>query len=105
MILARAFQDYGAYVVDDAAWPVYAISTELSPDGRVEDEFEAIWGFSMTPESRDTPWARDMDRIFLNLSVVDNWDEATWQEAAASNGAPGAGGGAPRTAWAPDFAP
>jgi hypothetical protein len=26
----------------------------------------------MTPQSKDTPWARDMDKIFLNLHVVIN---------------------------------
>lgn len=71
-ILAKAFQDYGAYVVDDTYWDVYAIITEWSPDGRVKDEFEEKWGFSMTPSSLDTPWARDIRKIFINLYVVDN---------------------------------
>lgn len=71
-MLAQAFQDYGAYIVDDTAWDVYAIITEWGPDGRVKDEFEEAWGFSMTPGDKDTPWGRDMDRIFLNLHVVDN---------------------------------
>ncbi len=71
-ILARAFQNYGAYIVDDTYWDVYAIVTEWSPDGRFSDEFENQWGFSFTPSSKNTPWARDMDRIFLNLFIVDN---------------------------------
>jgi hypothetical protein len=69
-MLALAFQDYGAYVVDDTAWDVYALVTEWGPAGRVRDEFERDWGMKMT--GQDTPWARDMDRIFQNLHVVVN---------------------------------
>jgi hypothetical protein len=71
-ILAQAFRDYGAYIVDDTAWDVYAIVTEWGPDGRVADEFEKKWGFSMKQSSKETPWSRDMDRIFLNLHIVVN---------------------------------
>src|SRR2546426_53567 len=104
-ILAHAFQDYGAYTVDDAAWSVYAVATEYSPSGKVDDEFGAAWNFTISPASRDVPWARDMDRIFGALAVVDNWDASTWQTVSASNGTLGAGLGAPRVAWAPDFGP
>jgi hypothetical protein len=102
-ILARAFQDYGAYAVDDTAWSVYAIETEFGPQGRVEDEFSAAWGFPIDPASKTVPWARDMDRLFGALNVVDNWDEAQWLAVSSSNGAQGAGGGAPRVGWAPEF--
>jgi hypothetical protein len=71
-ILAQAFRDYGAYIVDDTAWDVYAIVTEWGPDGRVVDEFEKKWGFSMKQSSKETPWSRDMDRIFMNLHIVVN---------------------------------
>jgi hypothetical protein len=71
-ILAQAFQDYGAYIVDNTAWDVYAIVTEWGPDGRVTDEFEKKWGFSMKQSSKETPWSRDMDKIFLNLHIVVN---------------------------------
>ena len=104
-ILAHTFQDYGGYTVDDAAWSVYAIATEYSPSGKVDDEFTTAWGFPISPLSRDVPWARDMDRIFGALNVVDNWDAATWQTVSASNGTQGAGGGTPRVPWAPDFGP
>lgn len=70
--LARAFRDYGAYVVDDTAWDVYALVTEWGPAGRVKGEFKTAWGFEINPRSRDNPWSRDMDRIFTNLHVVDN---------------------------------
>lgn len=71
-ILAQAFQDYGAYIVDDTAWDVYAIVTEWSPEGRFAEEFKKNWGISFSESNKNTPWARDMDRIFLNLHVVDN---------------------------------
>ncbi|HEX9244831.1 MAG TPA: hypothetical protein VGA35_01600, partial [bacterium] len=102
-ILAHAFQDYGGYTVDDTAWSVYALSTEYSPSGKVDTEFQSAWGFPISPASRAVPWARDMDRIFGALSVVDNWNYANWQLASASNGALGAGLGVPRVPWAPDF--
>src|SRR5947209_4579932 len=102
-ILARAFQDYGAYAVDDTAWSVYAIETEFGPQGRVEDEFSAAWGFSISAATKGVPWARDMDRLFGALNVVDNWDEAQWLTVSGSDGAQGAGGGTPRVGWAPEF--
>lgn len=104
-ILARAFQDYGAYTVDDAAWSTYAICTERSPAGRVDTEFESYWGFPINEASRNVPWSRDMNRIFGALNVVDNWNFATWLLAAASNGTLGAGLGLPRVSWAPYFDP
>lgn len=91
-ILAEAFRNYGAYVVDDTAWDVYAIITEWSPDGRFADEFEKNWGFPFAIGSKDTPWGRDMDRIFTNLHVVDN-------NAPESIG----GGGKPLMPLAPPF--
>src|SRR2546422_304354 len=100
-ILARGFLDYGAYVVDNAGWSVYGLDTEFSTAGSVEQEFARSWGFSMTPAAKDVPWARDMDRIFGALAVVDNWNLANWQSVSASGGTLGAGLGAPRTAWAP----
>jgi hypothetical protein len=100
-IFAHAFQNYGAYVVDNAGWSVYGLDVESSPAGNVEAEFASSWGFSMAPDSKDVPWARDMDRIFGALNVVDNWDLSKWQTVSASGGTLGAGLGAPRSAWAP----
>ncbi len=70
--LGFTLQNYGAYVVDDTAWAVYALCVELGPDGDFTQQFQSDWGFSMTPSSKDTPWARDMDRLFGALAVVDN---------------------------------
>src|SRR5438034_4500115 len=55
-ILAHAFQDYGAYTVDDAAWSVYAVATEYSPSGKVDDEFGAAWNFTISPAAGTFPW-------------------------------------------------
>jgi hypothetical protein len=71
-ILAEAFRNYGAYIVDDTAWDVYAIITEWSPDGRFMYEFENAWGFPFKEPNKNTPWTRDIRRIFSNLHVVDN---------------------------------
>src|SRR3989454_1148579 len=100
-ILAHGFVDYGAYVVDNTGWSVYGLATEFSTARSVEQEFARSWGFSMTPASKDVPWARAMDRIFRALAVVDNWTLANWQTVSASGGTLGAGLGATRTAWAP----
>ena len=103
-IVAQAFQDFGGYVVDNTGWSVYALSTEFSPQhGWLEDEFQQAWGFPIDPPGRDNPWARDMDRIFLSLGVVDNWDATSWNAVRNSKGRLGAGGGLPRVSWAPDF--
>lgn len=93
-ILAVAFQDYGAYIVDDTAWDVYALVTEWGPDGRFAEEFEQQWGFSFSQSDQHHPWSKDMDRIIKNLHVVDN----------NSDKARG-GGGQPRAAMAPGFVP
>lgn len=71
-ISAQAFKDYGAYVVDDTAWDVYAITTEWGPDGRMIEEFEADWGFEFATNSTTSDWALDISTIFTNLQVVDN---------------------------------
>ncbi|HVT10464.1 MAG TPA: hypothetical protein VHO67_23555 [Polyangia bacterium] len=92
-MLAFTLQNYGAYVVDDTAWPVYAICVELGPDGDFTQQFQSDWGFTMTPSSKSTPWARDMDRLFGALAVVDNNTAAT----------PG-GGGTPLQPLAPALA-
>ena len=70
--LAWTLQNYGAYVVDDTAWSVYALCVEWGPDGDFTQQFLSDWGFSATPSSKNTPWARDMDRLFAALAVVDD---------------------------------
>ena len=92
-IVARALQDYGAYIVDDAAWSSVSIEVEWGPAGRVVDEFKATWGYDLgTKLDAGTPWANDMKSILANLYVVAN-------NSPTSIG----GGGAPRQPKAPPF--
>jgi hypothetical protein len=88
--IAQVLQDYGAYIVDDTAWNVYAIETEWSPNGKVTSNFEYDWGFPMVDGSLASNWALDMKNIYTKLSVVDN-------NSATSIG----GGGIPRIPLAP----
>jgi hypothetical protein len=90
-ILAQTFQDYGAYIVDDTAWNVNALMAEWGPDGRFKDEFKKNWGFDFVTGT-DTPWGRDMMKIFAVLYVVDNNTSETI-----------GGGGKPRRPLAPKF--
>lgn len=71
MILARAYQNYGAYIVDDTAWDVVDICTEFSPEGRVTDEFRTAWGYNLK-SSTNTPFGRDLIKIISRLHVVTN---------------------------------
>lgn len=71
MILAKAFQDYGAYIVDDTYWDVVAIPTEFSPEGRVNDEFYDAWGYHFETGT-NTPFGRDMAKIITRLHVITN---------------------------------
>lgn len=71
-LIARTMKRYGAYIVDDTAWDVVGLSIQVGPYGDVRDEFLDFYGFSMTPQSRDEPWAKDIARIVEALHVVDN---------------------------------
>ncbi len=92
--IAHAFQDYGGYVVDDAAQDVFTLCTEEGSGRNVAREFEAEYGYPMKNNDFDNPWVRDIIRIFTNLYVIDN------------NG-PGriGGGGEPRKPLAPPLLP
>ena len=91
--LARAWQDYGAYVVDNAGTNEgfgqnllnveHGVRTELARAG-VDMETYADTGW------QDTPWNRDMNRLFAALRLVTN------------NGPTSVGGGGdPRVPLAP----
>ncbi|MEO8417057.1 MAG: hypothetical protein ABI472_25560 [Ginsengibacter sp.] len=75
-ILATAFQNFGAYIVDDTYYEVLAIETEFSPEGRMIDEFKKQWGFDFE-SNKDTPWNRDINKILIALQVVNNNTAAT----------------------------
>lgn len=88
-ILAQAFQDYGAYVVDDTFWNAWSLDTEQGPNGKVVDEFASLYGFPMdSPQA--TPFMNDVVNIFQSLEIVTN-------NSATSVG----GGGTPRVASPP----
>lgn len=81
-IIAKALQDYGAYIVDDTGWVdggtwnVNAIITEWSPESRFKTEFKKNWGINFeawnTATGKDREWKTDIDLIFANLHVVVN---------------------------------
>lgn len=75
-ILATAFKNYGAYIVDDTYFDVLAIETEFSPEGRVIEEFKKQWGFDFESD-KNTSWNRDINKILNALQVVDNNTAAT----------------------------
>ena len=91
-ILAKALQDYGTYVVDDAACDCWAFALERGPDGNVVDEVQKTYNVKMflTPHT-DNFW-KDMAIVFENLQII-------------SNNGPNniGGGGTPRQPLAPPF--
>jgi hypothetical protein len=91
-ILAEAFKDYGAYVVDDTYRDAWALITSWEANGRFAEEFKKGWGYSFATTGIDNEWARDVEKIFKNLYVIDN-------NAPKSIG----GGGKPRRPLAPPF--
>ena len=100
-MVARAMMRYGAYVVDDTHYPIFALTTEWSPNGRVVDEFEQEWGFPMhlggdldcADGSAGCAWVQDFARMVAALQVIDNNSPTTI-----------GGGGARLVACAPPYA-
>jgi hypothetical protein len=73
--LAWTFQNYGAYIVDDAYAPGFDISIEAGPNGRKADEFQRDYGFAFTNKvnyQSSSPWVRDIQRLVQALHVVNN---------------------------------
>ena len=62
----RALRDYGAYLTEDPNWNAHAVT--IAEDAYTE--FEETYGYSL--EERNTPWARDLNRLVSELSVVKN---------------------------------
>ncbi len=72
-MLAWTLQNYGAYVVDDAARSVFAVCTEEGPSGSMVAQFQQAWGFPFeAPAGTGTPWSHDISAIFSHLAVVAN---------------------------------
>lgn len=94
-MIAWTLQNYGAYVDDTTNSPEIFVSTELSPEGRYVDQFNAEWGYAFNGRTQgrpNDPLLRDWERIFEKLQVIDN-------NSASSIG----GGGTPRQPLAPPF--
>jgi protocatechuate 3,4-dioxygenase beta subunit len=86
LILAKAFQDYGAYIANDADRSVNNIVTELSPSGSVAEvyagdgtlvdpgQFQTVWGvpFDTVGVNGTDAWSHDIETIFANLEIVTN---------------------------------
>jgi hypothetical protein len=91
--LAWTLQNYGAYIVDSYAGPVFGLDAESGPDGDKGAEFFADYGFHInTYAGSGSPWTNDLQKIIPLLAVVDN-------NSPTSIG----GGGTPRQPIAPPF--
>lgn len=62
----HALQDYGAYVVDDAAWDAHYINMESG----VLEEVKQAYGFSLSGNKGD--FFNDINKLFSQLQVVNN---------------------------------
>lgn len=91
LILATAFQDYGAYIANtNGTRSVNNIVTEFSPSGSIlpivdgsgavvdPGEFQTVWGFPFETTSAGTdPWSLDIATIFAHLDIVNNNGQTT----------------------------
>ncbi len=96
-IIATAFKNYGAYVVDETAGDMVILNLERGPAGRVADEFKSKWGygFKQAKDLRDgNAFGEDLARLWPALQVVNN-------NTASNIG----GGGTPRVDRAPEVKP
>jgi len=95
--LAWTLQNYGAYIDDSGDAPAFIFDAEKGPDGALDAQFMADWGFPLEDrwrtETTRTPWAKDMQVLMTALYVVDN-------NSPTSIG----GGGTPRQPLAPPLA-
>jgi hypothetical protein len=81
-MLAGAFQQYGAYIANDASSKVKErsvnnIVTELGPVPSGSDvlaEFASAWGYPFETNAlgANPQWSQDIATIFANLQIVDN---------------------------------
>ena len=98
-LIALAFKDYGAYIVDDSAQDyVMNVAVERGNNGWFIDKFKENWGFdfmfnenwSADGATSNNDWANDWKIILENLCVVSNNEEGNI-----------GGGGTPRRPLAP----
>lgn len=84
--LLYAFQNYGAYVVDNVGGNTHALAIEKG----VEEEFNEYYNYNIRSYDPNDPWFRDFMVLFQNLNVITNNTETTI-----------GGGGRPRRPLAP----
>ncbi|MBC8139095.1 MAG: hypothetical protein H8F28_24745 [Fibrella sp.] len=85
--LFATLQNYGAYIVDDAAWDCHYICAEIG----VKDEVQTMYGYDM--HMNTGVYKADINKLFAALAVVKN------------NGPKSIGGGTPRQSLAPPLTP
>jgi hypothetical protein len=90
VILAKALQDYGAYIANDTIVSVNNIVTEDGPNGSVAGvltvtggtctvtqtgEFQTLYSFPFEtcgPPNASDPWTHDIETIFAHLDIITN---------------------------------
>jgi hypothetical protein len=96
-MIATAFKNYGAYVVDETAGEMVILNLERDPAGSVEDGFRGKWGYRFK-QAKNRPdgnaFGEDLAKLWPALHVVNN-------NAVSSIG----GGGPPRVDRAPEVKP
>jgi hypothetical protein len=74
-IIAMAFKNYGAYVVDETAGQMVILNLERGPAGRVADEFRSKWGYEFK-QAKSRPngntFGEDLAKLWPALQVVNN---------------------------------
>jgi hypothetical protein len=74
-IIATAFKNYGAYVVDETGGLMVILNLERGPAGRVKDEFKSEWGYEFD-QAKSRPngnaFGEDMAKLWPALQVVNN---------------------------------
>jgi hypothetical protein len=73
--LFHAFQDYGAYIVDDAVWggSAYAIHVESGVEHEVSQRYDiSLDGALQSSGGASGAYWRDYHRILVNLRVINN---------------------------------
>ena len=104
LAVAWTLQNYGAYLIGDSGWDGAIFEVEYSTSGDYLIQFQKAYGFSFqNGYLNENNWTKDIRKMLNKLSVVTNWNEASYATVATSNGALGVGGGAPKQAWAPAF--
>ncbi len=93
-IIAKALQNYGAYVVDNAGSENIAFAVERGTNGRMQDDFKTHWGYEFSSPRQTTVFAQDLALLWPQLQVINNND-------AGNVG----GGGKPRRPLAPSVKP